>query len=855
MSRKYKEIIKNHLTCLCILISISNVTAQSFLKAIYPDLPIDNQTSSDWFGGIATLITPDNGIIHIGNSQIEGYISKLDANGATVWGKRMRAPAGVEEPQSRLSIQYGSVSDDGSLILSISTNIDDEWASLVAKLDAQGNLQWMTQLPDDFSFYPFVSEIADGYIVTGAQFGALGQGDQIAYLYLDNQGQIETGKYFEYPQWFESPLWSLDKSMVVDSILYLHNVAIEPSTGPNPGNSTIILSRYNIYTEELSHLLHTIPPLPTPIGGFDYFSIYNMEVDDDGSFYLNTFDGDDQLLSKYSSDGAPLWSLNINMVGEISLTDSDVIISGYYRPYLTTATFYLDKVTGDWKKSFFYNDMAFGFDIGSSKEGALAFTGATPPDLLASLGFQSFPSIIVKTDPEGLINSCQAFEACEFEIPSAEILPYSPLGSPSVLTIDPFTTEAADILITDQAFVNEPYCIPYTFDAGFITSNPFCPLDSVATYSDIEHFLPTTSVWNAEEAIFPISIQDTAIFQFENSGLFEVEHILDMLGCEVTASEPIEVLEGPVFDLGADTTRLCLGDSVRIESGLLPSEASFIWQDGSTEEGIWGKEYGWYKLTATSSFGCTSTDSINIAPASSPVFTLGSDIVICKDEEITISPDMSPGAAQYQWNIGETGESITTAEAGIYILSLTDALTNCTTMDSIEVSISLIPPFTYRLSEELFCPGRPPIISAETINNAPLTFIWPDGSTGEEFKTPTAGTYTLLATDGFCTDSLIIDIPAGSCLTNIYIPNAFSPNDDGRNDLFQVFGPEIEVRQLSIFNRWGSLVYEGDGSDAYWDGQINGQRANTGVYIYQLEYLNTLSLKLEKASGSVILVR
>lgn len=72
----------------------------------------------------------------------------------------------------------------------------------------------------------------------------------------------------------------------------------------------------------------------------------------------------------------------------------------------------------------------------------------------------------------------------------------------------------------------------------------------------------------------------------------------------------------------------------------------------------------------------------------------------------------------------------------------------------------------------------------------------------------------------------------------VYIPNAFSPNDDGVNDVFQVFGQEdlITVASLAIFDRWGNLLFQQEGGDRFeWDGYAGGRGVSTGVYLYLVE--------------------
>ena len=96
---------------------------------------------------------------------------------------------------------------------------------------------------------------------------------------------------------------------------------------------------------------------------------------------------------------------------------------------------------------------------------------------------------------------------------------------------------------------------------------------------------------------------------------------------------------------------------------------------------------------------------------------------------------------------------------------------------------------------------------------------------------------------------------------DIYIPNAFSPNDDGINDFFSIFAGEelVNINQLSIFDRWGSLVYRGQdlAKNNYasgWDGSFKGKNSTTGVYTYLVEVLLDDG-KERTLSGSVLLIR
>ena len=74
----------------------------------------------------------------------------------------------------------------------------------------------------------------------------------------------------------------------------------------------------------------------------------------------------------------------------------------------------------------------------------------------------------------------------------------------------------------------------------------------------------------------------------------------------------------------------------------------------------------------------------------------------------------------------------------------------------------------------------------------------------------------------------------------MYIPTAFSPNDDGINDALEVFSHcdwPFEIHSLKVFDRWGGLVYASEGqAETVWDGSVRGQAAASGTYVWVLEY-------------------
>ena len=94
--------------------------------------------------------------------------------------------------------------------------------------------------------------------------------------------------------------------------------------------------------------------------------------------------------------------------------------------------------------------------------------------------------------------------------------------------------------------------------------------------------------------------------------------------------------------------------------------------------------------------------------------------------------------------------------------------------------------------------------------------------------------YIVTGSKGNCTASDSIKIFYQEC-SDIFIPNAFSPNNDGKNDVFRILGNNIFDFKLSVYNRWGELVFESNKIDEGWDGKYKGKDVSAGVYVWVLD--------------------
>ncbi|GJM32209.1 MAG: hypothetical protein DHS20C18_12100 [Saprospiraceae bacterium] len=168
---------------------------------------------------------------------------------------------------------------------------------------------------------------------------------------------------------------------------------------------------------------------------------------------------------------------------------------------------------------------------------------------------------------------------------------------------------------------------------------------------------------------------------------------------------------------------------------------------------------------------------------------------------------------------------------------------------------SLICPGIYLGKDTTYCEVENVVLQASGSFDS---YLWNDQSSGLEINIQEAGLYWVEATIGNCTvrDSIRIFEDALICTCQIYLPNSFSPNDDGINDQWQPLGPcEMAEYSLRVFDRWGGIVFQSDRLEDGWNGQKNGLLVPSGVYIYLLSYRSEVVGGIQQLAGEVYLVR
>ena len=329
--------------------------------------------------------------------------------------------------------------------------------------------------------------------------------------------------------------------------------------------------------------------------------------------------------------------------------------------------------------------------------------------------------------------------------------------------------------------------------------------------------------------------------------------------CAATDTIVLHFINPPVINLGNDTF-VCSPNPVTLNAQ--NNGNSYLWNSGQTTQSITVNNPGTYWVIVNNG-SCSRTDSINISVVTPPVLNpqfVADTTKGCNPLTINFTNNSS-GGTSYIWKYGDNtalGTSLnvthTYTDTGVFTVTLTiinDTSTVCGTyIDSLVIShyIAIADPIhiTSNFSGSPLSGCTPLIVNFTNRSTNGANYIWNFGNgmsisdTGNvETIYEFAGTYkiTLVASNynDRCynaPDSMSIDVTVDSC--DLYIPNVFSPNGDGRNDNYEFNAEGYANFHLIIFDRWGLKIFESTDNSIKWNGQINnsGSNAPDGTYYY-----------------------
>ena len=274
----------------------------------------------------------------------------------------------------------------------------------------------------------------------------------------------------------------------------------------------------------------------------------------------------------------------------------------------------------------------------------------------------------------------------------------------------------------------------------------------------------------------------------------------------------------------------------------------YTWSDGSGSSSRTIDLPGSYGLTVVNGYGCSVSRSIMVSVKPAPVVDLGDDTTLCAGKTLVLDAAGGTVGGQYTWQDGSTGPDYTVGTGGLYVALA--SLNGCTSSDSIRVSFIGAPKFGLGKDTSI-CEGDAFILHPSL--SYPGNFLWQDGSTQNNYLVNAPGDYSLEASNQCGSSTGTIHVLTGLC--RLVMPNAFTPNQDGRNDVFRVKYPfPVSRFSMTIYDRWGQQVYATHSISEGWDGTIGGAPAPAGTYVWYIT-LTDIQQKTESGKGVLLLIR
>jgi gliding motility-associated-like protein len=392
---------------------------------------------------------------------------------------------------------------------------------------------------------------------------------------------------------------------------------------------------------------------------------------------------------------------------------------------------------------------------------------------------------------------------------------------------------------------------PY-LDVNFGLDNA-CPGDSIffSDSSSIKFGVITDYQWNFGNG--DVSNLQNPVYAYPSGGNYNVAlTIKNNYDCRATIIKPIEIYPKPQLDFSIQGN--CIGQPViinnlsTISGGVIKywkwdfgdfsgidtlKSATHVYKDDGNFQ---------IKLIAISDKGCMDSiiKDLNIVPKLR--INAWGDTTVCAFEPVQLFAD---GGTSYTWgplqsvpNFYEQNPVVKPARTTVYTVTVANSCNFDTA--TVKVKVNPLPDLWVRTDTSLFFGDS---VLLKSISRQGVVFRWEPAeslsnpNSPRTFASPLEHTvYTITTTDSLgCVQTAFLKIYVREICDKFYIPNAFTPNGDGINDLFSPIDyGQNQLISIQIFNRWGKLLFESEDAEAGWDGTYNNKPQPLATYVYQI---------------------
>ena len=331
-------------------------------------------------------------------------------------------------------------------------------------------------------------------------------------------------------------------------------------------------------------------------------------------------------------------------------------------------------------------------------------------------------------------------------------------------------------------------------------------------------------LWSTSDNQQSITVSQTSIVSVE---------VYDEIGCSDEDEISINVHQLPVVNLGNDTV-LCKYQSLVLDAENV--RLNFSWNTGDKSQTITVDEEGDYSVDVTDEIGCLGSDEIYVTKEFLPDPYFEKDKIICEGTAITLAPDAGFESYEIYWLSNVASFEIEVTETGAYSSVIQSEFCKDTfvvnvakidTPDAVIIDLYGGGVYCFELESTALRIGS---------EEANISYDWIDFGRAEEVEIVAAGDYQVTASNDYCNSNYTHTIQE-YCTGKLFIPNSFTPNNDGINDVFKpISNGHVDDFDFRVYNRWGDLIFQTNRLDEGWDGRLRNNIVLIDVFVYKISY-------------------
>ncbi len=472
-----------------------------------------------------------------------------------------------------------------------------------------------------------------------------------------------------------------------------------------------------------------------------------------------------------------------------------------------------------------------------------------------------------------------AGEPVVFTAAPSGYLQYDFKDGSNVLQQTSFNTYATSLLQPGNSVTVTPThygCVGSASNAVSVTIFPSPTVDAGSNFSvcadtsdiTLSGFSPGGALWSGVGIANASGVFSAAV---SGVGVFNLALEYTANGCTGRDTIQATVNSLPNTFAGSDVS-ICAGGLTQLTAsgGVVYAwePAAFVATPTSANTDAMPASTTVFSVRVTDANQCVASDSVVVTVEPNPVVSFSVQ-VSCATQPIAVTNTSVPDSATFDWNFGNGTTMVgfepvySYPQAGNYTVTLTAVLGNCSATAVQNVNIAPFPVADFSAAPLLVVQDED-VVMFENLSADANSFVWNFGDGGTSTETNPSylykdtGTFSVMlmaSSQQGCIDTLERTMYVKVIEKSFFfIPNLFSPNGDGNNDLFKVIAQGVARFDLRIFNRWGEQVFQSYDVNQAWDGYYRGELCFPGTYTYVLKVMMRNGDN-QKRKGSLFLLR